>query len=130
MLSYEVGTRYGSYFNGTRWNVTGKLYHRYQPYTNLSVVASYDRILLPAPYARADLVLIGPRLDITFTEKLFLTTYVQYNSQIDNLNVNIRLQWRFAPVSDLFIVYSDNSYPSDFRNKNRGLVMKISYWFN
>jgi Domain of unknown function (DUF5916)/Carbohydrate family 9 binding domain-like len=129
-LSYEAGTRYGSYYNGTRWNVTGKLYHRYQPYTNLSVVASYDRILLPAPYASADLVLIGPRLDITFTERLFLTTYVQYNSQIDNLNVNIRLQWRFAPVSDLFIVYSDNSYPSDFRNKNRGLVMKISYWFN
>ncbi len=74
--------------------------------------------------------LIGPRLDLTFTDKLFLTTYVQYNNQIDNLNVNVRLQWRFAPVSDLFIVYTDNSYPGDFHNKNRGLVIKVSYWFN
>jgi hypothetical protein len=85
---------------------------------------------LPSPYSSANLFLIGPRLDLTFTDKLFLTTYVQYNNQIDNLNVNVRLQWRFAPVSDLFIVYSENSYPGNFQNKDRGLVIKISYWLN
>ncbi len=130
LLNYEVGTRYGGYYSGTRWNLSGKLYHRIQPFTNLAIAGSYDRILLPAPYKDADLFLIGPRLDLTFTDRLFLTTYVQYNNQIDNLNLSVRLQWRFAPVSDLFLVYSDNSYPGDFRNKNRGLVMKISYWFN
>ena len=82
------------------------------------------------PYSSANLVLVGPRIDLTFTDNLFLTTNVQYNNQINNLNVNIRLQWRFAPVSDLFVVYSDNSYPEDFENKNRGLAIKISYWFN
>ncbi len=130
LLNFELGTRYGGYYNGSRWNVTGKLYHRVQPITNLSIVGSYDRITLPAPFKDADLCVIGPRLDLTFTDNLFLTTYVQYNNQIDNLNLNIRLQWRFAPVSDLFIVYGDNSYPGDFQNKNRGLVVKISYWFN
>jgi hypothetical protein len=130
LLNYELGSRYGGYYSGTRWNMSGKLYWRVQPYSNLAIAGSYDRISLPAPYSSADLILIGPRLDLTFTDKLFLTAYVQYNNQIDNLNVNVRLQWRFAPVSDLFIVYSDNSYPGDFQNKNRGLVMKISYWFN
>ncbi len=130
LFAYELGTRYGSYYNGTRWNVNGDLYWRVQPYSNLAMVGSYDKISLPSPYNSANLFLIGPRLDLTFTDKLFLTTYVQYNNQIDNLNVNVRLQWRFAPVSDLFIVYSDNSYPGDFQNKNRGLAMKISYWFN
>ncbi len=128
LLNYELGTRFGGFYNGTRWNLNGKLYWRVQPYSNLAIAGSYDRISLPVPYSSADLFLIGPRLDLTFTDKLFLTTYVQYNNQIDNLNVNIRLQWRFAPVSDLFIVYSDNSYPGDFQNKNRGLVMKVSYW--
>jgi hypothetical protein len=130
LFSYQVGMRYGSYYNGDRMNINGILYWRTQPFTNLSMAGSYDKIDLPAPYKSADLFNIGPRLDLTFTDKLFLTTYVQYNNQIDNLNVNVRLQWRFAPVSDLFIVYGDNSSPSDFQNKNRGLVMKISYWFN
>ena len=86
--------------------------------------------MLPEPYNSAKLVLISPKLDITITDKIFLTTFVQYNDQVDNLNTNIRFQWRFAPVSDLFIVYSENSYTGDFSSKNRGLVVKISYWFN
>jgi hypothetical protein len=130
LLNYELSSRYGGYYGGTHWNTSGKLYWRVQPFSNLAIAGSYDKIALPAPYSSANLVLIGPRLDLTFTDKLFLTTYVQYNNQIDNLNVNVRLQWRFAPVSDLFLVYSDNSYPGDFQNKNRGLVMKVSYWFN
>ncbi|UCF39347.1 MAG: carbohydrate binding family 9 domain-containing protein [Acidobacteriota bacterium] len=130
LVNYQVETRYGSYYNGTRWNVNGLLYWRVQPISNLALASSFDRIQLPEPYNSANLFLIGPKLDLTFTDSLFLTSYVQYNNQIDNLNLNIRLQWRFAPVSDLFIVYSDNSYPEDFQNKNRGLVMKVSYWFN
>ncbi len=129
-LSYGLGSRYGGYYNGTRWNLNGQLQWRVQPISNLTMTGSYDKIDLPAPYSSANLVLIGPRLDLTFTDKLFLTTYVQYNNQIDNINVNIRLQWRFAPVSDLFIVYTDNSYPGTFQNKDRGLVVKLSYWFN
>jgi hypothetical protein len=92
--------------------------------------ASYYKIMLPEPYTSADFVLVGPRLDITFTDKLFLTTFFQYNNQIDNINVNMRFQWRFAPVSDLFIVYTENAYPENFYSKNRGLVIKLSYWIN
>ena len=62
--------------------------------------------------------------------KLFITTFAQYNDQIDNINLNVRFQWRFAPVSDLFIIYTGNSYTGDFTNKNRGLAIKLSYWFN
>jgi hypothetical protein len=104
--------------------------YRIQPYGSIAITANYANISLPEPYNSAELILIGPRLDITFTDKLFLTTFVQYNNQIDNLNMNVRFQWRFAPVSDLFIVYTGNSYTGDFRNKNRGLVVKLSYWFN
>jgi len=85
---------------------------------------------MPSPYNSAKFFLVGPRLDITFTDKLFFTSFVQYNNQIDNLNLNLRLQWRFAPVSDLFIVYTENSIPGDYTVKNRGLVIKLSYWFN
>jgi len=130
LFNFQLSTRYGGFYNGTRLSLNGKLNYRVQPYGSLAIVADYHRIELPEPYKSAELILIGPRLDLTFTEKLFLTTFVQYNNQINNLNVNIRFQWRFAPVSDLFIVYTSNAYPEDLVNKNRALVVKFSYWFN
>ena len=130
LLTYNLSGRYGGFFNGMRLSFNGEVAYRVQPYGSLALSGSFNRVDLPSPYSSADLILIGPRLDITFTEKLFLTTLVQYNNLIDNLNTNIRLQWRFAPVSDLYIVYTDNTNPADFTSRNRGLVLKLSYWFN
>ena len=101
-----------------------------QPYGSLALVATYNDIRLPAPYSSATLFLIGPKLDLTFTDRIFLTTFVQYNNQIDNVNVNVRFQWRYAPVSDLFLVFTDNYLPDRFQVKNRALVLKLSYWLN
>lgn len=130
LFSYSLDAGYGTYYNGTRWNTAVSVAYRFQPFGSIELTANYNNISLPEPYNSAKLVLLSPKLDITFTDKLFLTTFVQYNDQVDNLNTNIRFQWRFAPVSDLFIVYTQNSYTGDFSAKNRGLVVKISYWFN
>jgi len=130
LFTFMVTGRYGGYFDGTRMSIETDINYRVQPYGSLSLMTSYHQILLPEPYTSTDLILVGPRLDITFTETLFFTTFVQYNNQIDNLNINMRFQWRFAPVSDLFIVYTENSYPTGMLTKNRGLVLKLSYWFN
>ena len=97
---------------------------------NLSIKTTYDRIDLPDPFKDIQFILFGPKIDLTFTNKLFLTTFVQYNDQSDNININLRFQWRFAPVSDLFIVYTNNSYPDNFKVKDKALVAKVSYWFN
>jgi hypothetical protein len=111
-----------------------------QPYGLFSVDFSLNRIRLPQPYRSADLILISPRMDITLTRALFWTTFVQYNSQINNVNINSRLQWRFAPVSDLFLVYTDNyateTYLQDSQlimrgqPKLRAFVFKLTYWLN
>ncbi|HOB85889.1 MAG TPA: DUF5916 domain-containing protein [Bacteroidales bacterium] len=131
LLYYNLEGSYGGYYNGTRLHFSGTINYRVQPYGSLAIAANYNDIILPEPYNSARLFLIGPRLDITFTNSLFLTTFIQYNNQIDNLNTNIRFQWRFAPVSDLYIVYTSNSFADDpTMNKNRGLVVKLSYWFN
>ncbi|MEI8224824.1 MAG: DUF5916 domain-containing protein [Bacteroidota bacterium] len=130
LFNFTLNGGYGSYYNGTRSTLGASINYRAQPYGSIAITASYNNITLPEPYNSAKLFLIGPRLDLTFTDKLFLTSFVQYNNQLDNINVNIRFQWRYAPVSDLFIVYTENSFPGDYRIKNRGLVLKLSYWFN
>jgi hypothetical protein len=130
LLNFTLASRYGGYYNGTRLLLNGELNFRVQPYGSLAMVTTYNNINLPEPYSSAKLLLIGPRFDFTFTDKIFFTSFIQYNSQIDNLNLNMRFQWRFAPVSDLFIVYTENSSYPDYTIKNRGLVIKLSYWFN
>jgi len=130
MLNFSLTGRYGGYYNGNRLLLNAELNYRVQPYGSLAMVTTYNDIVLPEPYSSARLLLVGPRFDFTFTDKIFFTSFIQYNSQIDNLNLNMRFQWRFAPVSDLFIVYTENSSYPDYTIKNRGLVIKISYWFN
>ena len=129
-LYYQVGSGYGSYYNGNKLTIVSSVHYRFQPYGSIAITASYNNISLPNPYSSAKLILVGPRLDLTLTDKLFITAFAQYNDQIDNFNFNLRFQWRFAPVSDLFIIYTGNSYTGDFINKNRGLAIKISYWIN
>jgi hypothetical protein len=129
-VNYFISSRSGQYFNGNRWNLDGSVNIRLQPYALISMVASINILRFPKPYRNANLFLIGPRIDITFSKNLFWTTFFQYNAQIDNLNINSRLQWRFQPVSDVFLVYTDNYYPESFINKNRAVVLKINYWLN
>jgi len=120
----------GQYFNGQLANFIGTAQWRLGYIANISMNLSYSRLRLPEPQEDADLILIGPRIDLTFTRNLFWTTFVQYNNQINNININTRLQWRYAPVSDLFMVYTDNYFPDTFASKQRAFVMKLNYWLN
>jgi hypothetical protein len=131
LFTYAVSTRYGGYYaDGSRLNVTGEMGYRFQPYVSLAVSSSYNYIRLPEPWARTTFWLVGPRLDVTMTNKLFLTAFVQYNEQRKNVNLNTRLQWRYQPASDLFVVYTDNYLPAPFAVRNRALVIKLTYWWN
>lgn len=129
-FSYNLRPFIGQYFNGSRYSMGAGLTYRYQPYGSVEMNINYSYIDLPSPYAQATLLLIGPRIDVTFSKSVFLTTFIQYNNQIDNVNVNARLQWRFAPVSDFFFVYTDNYDTNTFGVKNRAVVAKLTYWLN
>ncbi len=130
VFNYAIATSFGGFFNGNRFEVELESNFRYQPYGGVGLNFSYNRIDLPVPFNDADLFLIGPKIDVTFNDKLFLTTFVQYNNQQDNININSRFQWRYAPISDLFVVYTDNYFPSNLTVRNRALVVKLSYWLN
>lgn len=129
-LSYSIEPSVGQYFNGYLYALGGSVGYRYQPYGSVNVAVNYSYIDLPRPYARTAAFIIGPRIDFTFSKSVFLTAFVQYNDQIDNVNINARLQWRYAPVSDLFIVYTDNYNSIGGQSKNRAILAKITYWLN
>ena len=129
-LSFDARGRIGEYYNGKRFEIGGEANYRFRPFGVVSLNFTYNRVRLPDPYHDADLYLIGPKFDITFTKTLYFATLVQYNRQINNINVNSRFQWRYKPASDIYLVYTDNYYGDVFKSKNRALVFNITYWLN
>lgn len=140
LLTYSFSSRYGGYFgDGTRLRINGQVGYRFQPFVSASLSAEYNSIKNVNVFQRADdkptiagadYWLIQSKFDVTFTNTLFWTTYFQYNEQVKNVNLNSRIQWRYKPASDVFLVYSDNYLPENLGIKNRSIVLKWNYWWN
>lgn len=67
----------------------------------------------------------------TFTTRLYLTLNGQLNTQYELLTLYGKLQWRFAPVSDLFIVVRyDTHLPASPQTQTLSIAVKLTYWLN
>ena len=97
-----------------------------------SLKFSYDKIDLPSPQNSVAFFFISPKVDLTFSKNIFWITFVKYITFSNSLGINSRFQWRFAPLSDLFLVYTDNSnyLENDFIPNFRTINLKITYWIN
>lgn len=129
LFNLSGGAQAGTFYEGHRYSASLSLNYRAQPWGIFSLSSSYDYLQVLKNSVALQLILIGPRIDLTFTRSLFLTAFFQYNTQAENFNINTRLQWRFKPMSDLYIVYTDNYNTVNFAAKNKALVLKLNYWF-
>jgi hypothetical protein len=125
---YRFNLQKGNFYNGER--TSGGTYFNYQllPFANLEL--SYD-------INKIDLNQLGKETfhltrftgQVFFTNRLNWTTYVQYNTQNDNFNINSRLQWEYKPLSYIYLVVTDN-FNRDFVRKNWGVAFKMNYRFD
>jgi hypothetical protein len=129
-LSGEASFSVGNFYNGTRAEYGLTVNVRRQPWGMFGVSYLQNDIRLPEEYGSKRFMLIGPRAEVSLRHNIWWTTFLQYNTQAENFNINSRLQWRYKPMSDLFIVYTDNYATTDMKVKNRGLVVKMTYWLN
>ena len=125
-LTGSASANVGSYYSGLKVSSDLSLSYRAQPYAILSLAYNQNQIWLPNGI-KASLHLIGPKFEFSFTRSIFFTTFFQYNTQADNFNINARFQWRFKPMSDLYLVYTDN-YDQTLSVKNRAVVLKLIWW--
>jgi len=125
---FQAGIEFGEFYNGTRTQYSLNLNYINQPWGIFGLNLVQNTLNFPDPYVDDNLWLIGPKIEFNFSTTLFWTTFLQYNTQRDNFNINSRFQWRFHPLSDIFLVYSDNYAVDQWGPKNRALVLKINYW--
>ncbi|MBZ9729567.1 carbohydrate binding family 9 domain-containing protein [Salegentibacter sp. JZCK2] len=129
MFFYELGSNYGEFFNGKKFTQEAKINLRLQPNYLLALEARYDKVNMPEPFANNDIWLLGSNFDITFSKSLFWATLIQYSNIGNNFGINSRLQWRFAPLSDIFLVYNDNYISNNsFEPRFRSINIKLNYW--
>jgi hypothetical protein len=122
---------YGGFYEGTKLTIQSTMTYRVQPWANFTAGIEYNDIHMPQPYGDLNITALTAKAELSFSTSLFWSTYVQYNTQADNMNINSRMQWRFAPMSDLFFVYTDNYMVENyFGNKNRTFVVKLNYWLS
>jgi hypothetical protein len=128
-LFYSINVGGGTFYNGQQWLSELSITYRIQPIMNLAMRIQYNKLTFPEPYCNVEILNITPRIEVFFAKNIWWTTFVQYNTQADNFNINSRFQWRFKPMSDLFVVYTDNYGVENLGVKNRAMTMKLSYWF-
>lgn len=126
---WDIFGVYGQFYNGTKHTYRGGITYRAQPWGNFRLGVEHNDIRFPNGFENVKITLGTVRAEINFSTSIFWTTFLQYNTQADNFNINSRLQYRFAPMSDLFLVYTDNyGIENQFFHKSRFVVLKLNYW--
>ncbi len=127
-LRYQINAQKGSFYSGSRIAFGAYLNYQLLPFANLQVNYDINKI---------DLNSIGNKTfhlarltnEIFFNNHLNWTTYLQYNTQSDNFNINSRIQWEYKPLSYIYLVVSNN-YNQFMEHKNWGIALKINYRLN
>lgn len=145
IVSFEGNGGWGTYYRGSSGGASVNTNFRLSYFFNTSIGTEWTRILLPDTYNDASLFLINSRVELTFTRSLFLTSILQFNGQSKYFGANVRLQWRFLPASDFFLVYTDARQQetrlrmnnagveesiTQFFPQTRSLFFKVSYWLS
>ena len=139
---YEANIRAGGFYDGELTTYQLGISYRQQPWGNFGIKLEKNDIRHPTLSKTASFLLLKTRFEINFSQKLYWTTFLQYSIQGERFNINSRLQWRFSPMSDFFIVYTNNydilnDKMNPFTSKTNGLlatdralVFKLNYWLN
>ena len=69
------------------------------------------------------------RLLYSFSTKIFVNALIQYNSTVDEIESNIRFNWIYKPLSDLFLVYNERRSTTG-GVVDRALIAKFAYIFD
>ncbi len=145
-LSAFCELMYGGYFQGRKTEFNGNINYRAPrigklklPKLLLSANWNHINVMLPDSLGTSKINLLGLKAEYSLSTTKYITGFLQYNTQTEKMNVNIRFQWRYRPMSDIFLVFSQNynQFNSVLPNRDiymgpsyRSLAAKWVYWFN
>jgi hypothetical protein len=127
-VSLNGNYRFGEFWNGSRTGGTLGVRWRQSAKLATTVTASRDVVDLPLQTFTTDLVQL--RVDASFSTRMFLNAFIQYNSVTRDVSSNIRFDFIHHPLSDLFLVYNEGRPTDPLLPSSRALVLKFTQLFN
>ena len=122
MLSGNVGLEAGEYWTGSQRVASSGVRFRLNEHVAASASLTRNVITLPQGTFAANLARF--RLDWSFTPRMFLNAFVQYNGEADSWLSNIRFNLIHRPLSDIYVVWNETRLPGDTR---RALMLKYTH---
>ena len=104
-LSLQGLLRTGEFYSGTKREVEVGATLRYGAALQTSVIWGHNVVTLPTGGFTTDLV--SARADLAVSPRMFLQSFIQYNTAAKTLSSNIRYRFIHHPLSDLFLVYNE-----------------------
>ena len=126
-LSGRLDVSGGGFFSGTRRSVRASMLWRANYHFGLDFFAEHNRIGLDGEAFDADL--FGGRFKYAFSTKLFASAFVQYNRATEQLVTNVRLNVIHAPLSDVFLVFSERRDMGAGTVLERAVTLKVTKLF-
>ena len=127
-LGGKISVTRGGFFDGDRTSVTGSVTLR--PSAHLFVEGTAQRNRLTLAGRAFDANLFGGRVRYAYDTRTFLSAFVQYNESSDQMQTNIRFNLIHAPLSDVFLVYSErrdrHPEPGDAALVDRAITLKVT----
>ena len=136
LVNFGVGGQTGGFYNGTLNQAQTDINFRIQPWGNLGFGYQWNKLDFPDQYGSEVITAFLSKLEIGFSRNLLWTTLFQYIDQSEFMCINSRLQWRFAPMSDVYLVFVDNydvfnglGSMRNVQTNNRAMILKVNYWY-
>ena len=101
-LRGEVNFQKGGFFDGDRRGYGAEV--EWSPDPHLSLELGWERNEIETPQGDLNTDLGLMRVGYAFSTRLGINALLQYNGESDELSTNVRLNWIWAPGSDLFVV--------------------------
>jgi hypothetical protein len=130
LLSALLSWRHGGFYNGHLDNYGLKLNLKIGAHITMNWLLDYNRARLAG--GNFDTAILGLRLVYSFTPRLFIKPFIQWNSDTHEISSNLLINFIHRPGSDLFFVYNELLDLSGIktRTENRTLLLKFTYLFN
>jgi hypothetical protein len=125
-LATSLSYRKGTFWNGDATIMRASLYVFRSPSFNAALSYNANRVDLPSGNFNADLT--GLKVDYSFDPRKSLSAFVQYNNDTDRWITNIRFRLIHRPLSDIFVVYTDDN-PVGARQSFRAFLVKYTQTF-
>jgi hypothetical protein len=126
-LSGNVRISRGGFYDGDITSIGGTAIVRPNHHLLFDLSLQRNDISLAGQSFSANL--IGTRIRYAYSTSLFASVFVQYNNSVDELITNMRINLIHAPLSDVFLVYTERRNMRLDQTLDRTITAKVTRLF-